>query len=374
MKIVFLCGSIEPGKDGVGDYSRRLASKLTQYGHHTVLISLNDGFVDIIENSTQTEEGVSISTVRLPRQLSITERVQTAKNFISAFEAEWVSLQYVPYAFHPKGLPFSWMKAFKRCAPQCKWHVMMHELWIGSKKKDSIKSKIIGFFQRNIVKRTLDNIHPIQVTSNVKYYKYLLQNINYRAHIIPVFNNIGIGNPDNTKLFSQLSSHFQVQDNVYLAVFFGGVYADEEIYSNISKLVEKAKIENRKVNFIHIGRSAIIASFFATLKTRYSCECFALGEQKSNDIAALLCRANFGVSTYSKEFMAKSGSIAAMLNNKLPVVLLKNMDILDDTDYSYVRHIDDINSLYTFCNQSKEWSDMYGLENSANFYMKLFTR
>ena len=30
MNLLFICGSLEPGKDGVGDYIRRLSSELLQ--------------------------------------------------------------------------------------------------------------------------------------------------------------------------------------------------------------------------------------------------------------------------------------------------------------------------------------------------------
>ena len=32
MKIVFICGCLEPGKDGVGDYTRRLSAELIDHG------------------------------------------------------------------------------------------------------------------------------------------------------------------------------------------------------------------------------------------------------------------------------------------------------------------------------------------------------
>ena len=42
MKILFFCGSAEPGKDGVGDYTRRLCGELLRIGHETQILSLFD--------------------------------------------------------------------------------------------------------------------------------------------------------------------------------------------------------------------------------------------------------------------------------------------------------------------------------------------
>ena len=42
MKIAFLCGSLEPGFDGVGDYVRMLASEVIVQGHQAVIVAIND--------------------------------------------------------------------------------------------------------------------------------------------------------------------------------------------------------------------------------------------------------------------------------------------------------------------------------------------
>ena len=39
-KLLFICGGLEPGKDGIGDYARRIARRLADYGHHSLLLSL----------------------------------------------------------------------------------------------------------------------------------------------------------------------------------------------------------------------------------------------------------------------------------------------------------------------------------------------
>ena len=51
MKLVFICGSLEPGKDGVGDYVYILARELIDLGHTCLLIALNDQFLETSSNS-----------------------------------------------------------------------------------------------------------------------------------------------------------------------------------------------------------------------------------------------------------------------------------------------------------------------------------
>lgn len=42
MKILFICGSAEPGKNGVGNNTHRLCGGLVRTGHIIKLLSLSD--------------------------------------------------------------------------------------------------------------------------------------------------------------------------------------------------------------------------------------------------------------------------------------------------------------------------------------------
>ena len=103
MKILFICGSLEPGKDGVGDYTRRLAGELIKQNTVIEIISLNDKYIKQIWEGTQ-EDGVQrIPVLRLPASCPWDKRLQKAKERIDSFEPEWLSLQYVAFAFNNKG-------------------------------------------------------------------------------------------------------------------------------------------------------------------------------------------------------------------------------------------------------------------------------
>jgi hypothetical protein len=65
MNIVFICGCLEPGVDGVGDYSRRLAGELIRMGNKVQLISLNDYHIDTRTTELQEADGTSVQAHRL---------------------------------------------------------------------------------------------------------------------------------------------------------------------------------------------------------------------------------------------------------------------------------------------------------------------
>jgi hypothetical protein len=111
MKIAFLCSSLEPGRDGVGDYTRTLAGELVRLGHQVFLIALNDRWI----TGEKAEEQARLQTLRFGPNLSIAGRVTIARQALDQFAPDWVSLQYVCYGFHPKGLPWRWSCAPKGC-------------------------------------------------------------------------------------------------------------------------------------------------------------------------------------------------------------------------------------------------------------------
>jgi hypothetical protein len=45
MTLLFITGCLEPGKDGVGDYTRELASACARRGYPVFLMSLNDPWI-----------------------------------------------------------------------------------------------------------------------------------------------------------------------------------------------------------------------------------------------------------------------------------------------------------------------------------------
>ncbi|HEY2123023.1 MAG TPA: hypothetical protein VGH07_05470, partial [Chthoniobacterales bacterium] len=139
MKILFLAGSLEPGRDGVGDYTRTLATECARLGHDTLLLSLNDPWV----HGPRLKPAV----LRLGSKMSWPDRVKTARAFLNANGAEIVSLQFVPYSFHRAGLNFALPQILSAIIGQTRVQVMFHELWVGAQTGAPVKVKVLGFCQ-----------------------------------------------------------------------------------------------------------------------------------------------------------------------------------------------------------------------------------
>src|SRR5690349_7383960 len=113
MRILFICGALEPGKDGVGDYTRRLAGAVQSLGHEPAIIALYDSWVGEPTVAVQCAENNKILVLRIASNISERYRYRRAKEWVNTFDPVWISLQFVPYAYNPKGLPFSLAKELK---------------------------------------------------------------------------------------------------------------------------------------------------------------------------------------------------------------------------------------------------------------------
>ena len=135
MNLVFLTSCLEPGRDGVGDYTRLLAEASAQRGHRAGLVALNDRYVS-------WQRGPA--TLRFGPGLSWEERIEQARQFLVEFETDWVSVQFVAYGFHPKGLAWGLGERLAGLARGRLVHLMLHELWIGAEKGARLKPRLIG--------------------------------------------------------------------------------------------------------------------------------------------------------------------------------------------------------------------------------------
>ena len=178
MRIIFICGSIEPGMNGVGDYTRSLAIAFINRGYEARILAINEQKLpnDGTINYLQSESNISVETYRLSSGISWQERQVIAKKIIAQYEPTYVSLQFVPFSYHPKGLPSflpNWLSGLKSNGQS--WQIMFHELWIGRLKNDGFKSKITSYLQEYIIRKLLKIIKPEIIHTHIPIYKLNLE-------------------------------------------------------------------------------------------------------------------------------------------------------------------------------------------------------
>jgi glycosyltransferase involved in cell wall biosynthesis len=313
VRILFICGAAEPGRCGVGDYTLRLAHELGIRGVQCAVIAVNDRFVQ--DSPTRTRSG-HVEIARLPYGISWADRRHEIANFAEEFAASWISLQFVPYAHHPKGLAFRFAAILDGLFPQQLVHVMFHEVWIGWQKGASLRHRLLGAMQRRIIRAMCKSLR-IQVadTSN-EIYRRLLATIGVHAELSPIFSNIEpVGDGEFSRRLEDSSA--------FTGIFFGNISDASAAHVVLAEAAALVQRGSQRIRFVAVGhfneRSELILKDLAR-RFAESIEFCMTGGLTPRELSHWLRNADFGITTWPSQLLGKSGTVAAMRAHGLPIV------------------------------------------------------
>lgn len=340
MKILFICGSLEPGRDGVGDYTRRLAGEVIRQGHQAAIIALNDEYAreaafanhrvytnreDFARGFTtegledihfHTSDRTKIPILRLRRDVSWSTRMQLAKRFVDLHVPDWLSLQFVPYAFHQKGLPFSLGRHLEKLSRGRNLQMMFHELWLGMENNASLKNLIYGFLQSGIIRRLVKLLNPSVVLTQSTVYETQLKKYRINASLLPLFGNIAMIASENTgRTLRQ-----KLERGTLELVIFGGIHYGAPAENLAKDFANFKVITGCKVRLTILGRSGNEQRNWSFAFESAGIDVNIAGEQDSQQISRILSNTCIGISTTPLPLIEKSSVVATMLEHGLPVI------------------------------------------------------
>jgi hypothetical protein len=318
MKIAFLCGSLEPGRDGVGDYVRRLAAELAQQGHQITCIALNDQYVEQDSSVIEHAGANTLHILRIPALWPAPNRFELADKWIKEFDAEWLSLQFVPFSFHPKGLPFSLGKQLAKLGLGRRWHIMMHELWVGMDRDSPRKLVYWGKVQRYLITRLLRTLKPDVLHTQTALYQAQLIRLGFTSYLLPLFANI----PNFCKNEQRHAERSINSTESIALVVFGTIHPGAPIAKFSQDAAAYAQRSGRSVVLQFVGRCGGELEKWVQVWQSAGLHTEVLGEQPAHMISAVLAKASLGLTTTPVALIGKSGTAAAMHEHGLPVICL----------------------------------------------------
>ncbi|MHA4894180.1 glycosyltransferase [Pedobacter sp. PWIIR3] len=314
MKIIFICGSLEPGKDGVGDYVRQLAYELVKLGHLVSIIALNDRHIKERDRTYYLFEFGKIEVFRFPEVNLNNEDINLIKHFIEEIQPDVLNLQYVSFSFHPKGLPFRLAKVLTKLAGGCKWNIMFHELWIGMSTESTYKERLLGFFQKLVIKNLIKVLQPSSIFTQTTLYMELLSQMGTSAEYLPLFSNIPVKSHDDIK--SKFNCDKSLNRDLEI-VTFGGLHHGAPIEKLAKEAAEYQKLTLTKVKLLLLGRNGQEQTRWASIWRANGLDAECFGEKSPDEISEILSSVRYGFFTTPFQLLEKSGSVAAMREHRI---------------------------------------------------------
>jgi hypothetical protein len=316
MKIIFLCGSLEPGQDGVGDYTRRFAGELIRQGHSCAIVAIMDKAVEDRIEECQDSYDTIIPVLRLPFNKGYASNCREAKDWIDTFNPDWISLQYVPFSFHPKGLPFGLSTALKQLTKERKLHVMFHELWVGMNLEASNKHRFWGELQQRLIENLVKKLQPHVIHTHTTLYQQQLLKLAVPSSLLPLFGNIPV-----VQSFSKKESLDSIPRNkLFTIALFGSIHYGapiEDFATSVRKYANNNKLD---IEIVFIGRCGTALEEWIAICKSKKITIKVLGERPASKISEVLRMADLGVTTTPLLLAEKSGTVAAMKEHGLPIL------------------------------------------------------
>jgi len=330
MKILFITGCIEEGRDGIGDNTMILASFCNHIGHHAMVLGINDSFVENYVEEEKINQGGPIKTIRISTTSPWKDRFLKIENIINLFKPDFISFQYCGYSFHHKGVPLNIGKNLKKISGSVPIQIMFHELWAGSDLTSGWKSQLWGAIQQLHVKAMIKKLNPFLINVSTLINKSFLLHKKIDSKRISILSNIPIiEKPNSNWIVNEINNQSSLDvnnlSNKYLIFgFFGTLYPNlnEDI---LLPCLLKNKPADKKIIIISAGKMGSGMAKWQNMKTKYPQIYFVeLGVRSAIEISEFLQFIDFGITTTSPYFLNKSSSHMAMEEHGLSVFVCED--------------------------------------------------
>jgi hypothetical protein len=311
LKIAFVTGCLEPGRDGVGDYVHTLAAACVRAGHEVRLLALAEP-----RTVPSSEEGLSVRRQTLAE--SRADGGRGARAWLDAFRPDWTSLHFVPYAFDSRGLFSAQIPALAHVlAAGARRHIFFHEIWIAFAQGAPWRERAVGFLQRRAMARLLRAVSPTAVQTSNGCYRRALTLLGYDATVLPIFGSVP-WQADTTP--AEIDG---VGRGDLVCGMFGALHPNWAHDPFLADFATLAAARGQRAVLAAAGSLRQGAARFAQLAERWRGQItfVELGEHPPVQLAAIFARFDFAVTTSPYTLIGKSASAAALREHGLRVVV-----------------------------------------------------
>jgi len=325
MKIAIICSCADPGRDGVGDYSVRLAAALATDGHQTLVIAERDFAVTGSQPLNGQRDGISV--LRLPGASSSEQRARVLADTLESFSPDWVILQFVCWGLADRGVLDPPLSALLTALSGRRVAIYCHELWLGLERGASLRHRWWGRSQRASILRFLAQLRPALVMTSNAAYRSVLERFGWKTRIVPLFSNIPLRREGGAAFRALLGERARPRNDTVMAAVFGSVYPEWRPQAALRWISKEARQRNRRALLVMAGRPSARGEALVQQLARELSESLTLvtlGEVTPEVASGLFQEADIGLPSSDWILLDKSGVAAAMTAHGLPMLVVRN--------------------------------------------------
>lgn len=315
MRIAFVTGSLEPGRDGVGDYVRTLADECARHGHEVALVALAEP--GPVEKAGDERWPI----LRLAAAQARVDGGREVRRWLDAFAPDWTSLHFVPYSFHPRGFFAPKIPRLKAVlGAGARRHIFFHEIWIGSAVDAPWRQRVSGWWQQRAVRALLRGVAPAGVHTSIGYYRVALaKKLRQPATVLPIFGSI----PWRASAQPLADAALGVPKGALVCGMFGALHPNWQAEPFLADFAALAAEQRRPAVFAAAGTLRYGAELFRKIAERWRerVTCLEVGVHSPERLAEIFARFDFAVTSVPWNMLGKSSSAAALREHGLPVVV-----------------------------------------------------
>jgi hypothetical protein len=324
MRLVFLCSGLEPGRDGVGDFARTLATQCAAQGHEVRLASVRDSFCATVVKSD--------NEFRAPDIFCHPAEARELAAWLREFNPDWASVQFTPFGFHPRGLGGK-RSLFLRemLPPSTRREIMLHEIWLQPGRDGALRHRALGWAQRHSVDAwTKSGWRPEVVHTQARLHQARLRLRGVEAELLPLCTTFERANVTQAEARSTVAGWLQakgqkVDVQTRWLGHFGAFHQQVDEFINFTREVtNQLKPKGQHTAFLALGRAASVGAVFAQAAREVPEADFLIVGELPGEKVSLAMQACDGAFTSTPwDIIEKSSAVAAWRGLDIPVLVTR---------------------------------------------------
>jgi hypothetical protein len=330
MRIAFLCSGLEPGRDGIGDCTRALATACVSLGHETRLAAIRDPFCP-----SPASFAASAAEPRWPDIFCHEAQSRELRDWLQDFQPDWVSVQYTPFGFHRRGLGGRHGAVLRSLLPETsRRHVFFHEIWLQPGRAGRLRHRALGWFQRRTVDAWAGSAwQPHVVHTQARLHQARLRARGLPAELLPLCSPFANPHASPASARDQVAAWLRAAapssaplDKEALWIgHFGTFYREGWSFADFAaKFTGLARVVGRRVCFLALGRARAAAEVWEqAVRVVPHADFRVVGELPPDQVAVAMQACDAAMTSTPWDIIEKSSAAAAWRALGIPVLVTR---------------------------------------------------